>query len=105
MYLTTIRVSRRPRRCQRDCGVPIRKGQQAKHVAVPPRSDDRLDSDRWIHLVAHAGTCPDPETMPVEELTAARAEFDAWFDRRLTELRDDIAALTGVEEHRTRIRR
>lgn len=95
MPLITTRVSQRPRRCQRDCGVPIRKGQQAQHTAIPPRSDDRLDSDGWIHLVSHAGTCPDPETMPAEELAAARAEHNSWIDRRLVELRDDIAALTA----------
>lgn len=75
--------------------MPIRAGQKAEHTAIPPRRDDLLTSDQWIHLVSHAGTCPDPETMPPEELAAARAEFDAWFDRRLAELEDDLVALTA----------
>ncbi|MFE0270448.1 hypothetical protein ACFWZ7_24875 [Nocardiopsis alba] len=95
MSLTTIRVSRRPRRCQRDCGVPIRAGQQAEHTAIPPHGHDVLDSDQWIHLVSHTGPCPDREMMPAEELTAARAEFNTWFARRLAEVHDDIVDLTA----------
>lgn len=91
MQLTTTRVSQRPRRCQRDCGVPIRAGQKAEHTAIPPRSHDVLDSDQWIRLVAHSGACPAPEAMPLEELAAAREEMDAWIDGRMEVLKARVA--------------
>jgi len=86
MPLTQTRTTRRPRRCHLDCGVPIRTGQQAEHTAIPPHRHDVLDSNSWIHLVAHAGPCPDPEQMPAEDLAAARAEANEWFDRRAAQI-------------------
>lgn len=95
MPLTTIRTSRRPRRCARECGVPIRAGQQTEQTVIPPHGHDVLDSESWIRMISHA-ECPDPRALPAEELAAARAEMSAWVDARLEELKTQAAALRTV---------
>lgn len=55
--MLTIHRTRQTRDCDRDCGHPIRPGDQAAHITTPP---GRAGNPGWERTVRHHPRCPIP---------------------------------------------
>jgi hypothetical protein len=53
--ITTVRRTRKTRRCERECGHLIRPGDLVEYSATPPGV---IGNPAWLRSVTHVGRCP-----------------------------------------------
>lgn len=58
--MKTVRRTRTPHTCDRDCGHPIAPGDQAVHTTTPPGRPGLHDNPGWKHTTSHHPRCPIP---------------------------------------------